>query len=259
MPYTLAHPGFTLPLKKKYASFFSTTGLVFGSIAPDFDIILRFSNQRMHIFQYGLHEILFLILPIAVASAIYFHLVIKNILIDYAPAPLREDLVKYKNQNILKNSAANWIRLVASALLAIFMHLGLDLLSHYDAFTFQINAMLYYQSLIIGYIVYYFAMYFPPLFFTGIGFYLLYYSIKKENIKTPQILQWTQNTYTRNFLLVYIVITIIFAAIKIGISGIEKKFMIDSVAISLTNGFLISFFATPSIFAILNRIRKQRG
>ena len=259
MPYTLAHPGFTLPLKKRYAAFFSTTGLVFGSIAPDFDIILRFSNQRMHIFQYGLREIIFLILPIAIASSIYFHLVIKNILIDYAPAALRENLVIYKNKNILKNTTTDWMRLILSALFAIFIHLGLDLLSHYDAFTFQLNAMLYYQSLIIGYIVYYFAMYFPPLFFTGAGFYLLYYSIKKENIRIPNAQQWVHAAATRLFLTVFIMVDLLFAVIKMGISGIEKKFMIDSIVISMTNGFLISFFVTPSIFAILNRIPKPRG
>jgi hypothetical protein len=96
LPYTFAHPGFTLPFKKLKPALFSTTGLIFGSIAPDYDIILRFTNSRFHILQYDLKSILCIIFPIAFFSAIYFHLVIRNVLIYVAPQNLKKHLEEYR-------------------------------------------------------------------------------------------------------------------------------------------------------------------
>jgi len=259
MPYTLTHPGFILPLKRVRPSLFSTTGLFFGSIAPDFDIILRFSNQRIHIFQYNLQEILLLILPISVAAGFYFQLLIKGILIEYAPQSLQVYLSAYKKSGIYDWGLLNWVRLILSSLLAIFMHLGLDLISHYDAYFFKINATTYFQSITAGEIAYYVSMYLPPLLFSFAGTYLTLQALRDASFPIPSISEYLIQKKTRIYLLTYILLTLFFSAIKIIISGIEHNFVIDSFVISITNGFLISFFVTPTIFALTNRVNFIRG
>ena len=259
MPYTLVHPGFTFPFKKSKTHLFSTTGLVFGSIAPDFDIIFRLSNQRIHIFQFTIIEILFLILPIAALSAVYYHLVIKDILIEFAPPSLRSDLFKYKNFSILSMSFTNWLKFAGSILFAILLHLFLDLISHYDAYYFKLNGIVFFQSLLAGEIVYYAAMYLPALFFSVLGFLLTLKALKETSIKIPSIISFIENTKTKKFILVFLILNFLFAIIKMMLNGFEEQFPIDSIVISFTNGFFISFFVTPTIFAVLNLLNKAGG
>lgn len=259
MPYTLAHPGFVLPLKKIKPEWFSTSGLVFGSIAPDFDIILRFTNPRMHIFQYTISEILFFILPIAVCSSVYFNLIIKPILLQYAPPSLKNSLSKYYALTVFKNTTNTWLKLITSSLLAIIIHLFLDLFSHYDAGIFKINAMYLYQSLIAGEITYYATLYLPGVFLSAIGFYLIIQALKENNIPIPTLNEIYENENTKQFVFVFIIVTIIFTFIKVFITGIENKFPIDSIVIHLTNGILISFFVTPTIFFIQQRIKTSNA
>lgn len=255
MPYTLAHPGFILPLKKLKPEWFSTSGLIFGSIAPDFDIILRFTNPRMHIFQYTINEILFFIFPIAVCSAIYFHLVIRPILIHYSPISLYSFLDQYKKMGFPFRSTTSWFRLFTSALFAIFFHLLMDLFSHYNAWYYKINAMYIYQSLIAGEIAYYLATYLPGIFLSALGFYLILKTFKENNIPIPSITEMKGNKNSMQFIYVYISVTIFFTFIKVFITGIENKFPIDSIIIHLTNGILISFFITPALFFVQRRLK----
>lgn len=257
MPYTFAHPGFALPLKKIKPGIFSSTGLIFGSITPDFDIILRFSNQRIHIFQYNLTDIFLIILPIAFISSIYFHLVIRNILIEYTPSILQNSIIKYKNYDFLNYLKKNSIKVILSILLAILLHLFLDLISHLDAYPFKVMGDTYFKSSMAGDIFYYIAIYLPPVLFTFAGFYLLF----KNITITPSLVSITKLILTeknsRNFILYYILITFIMSILKLSISGIEQQFIIDSFVISFTNGLIISFFVTPTIFAINKKINEH--
>ena len=83
MPYTFAHLGYIIPLKKKFQSYFSVLGLVFGSIVPDYDILFRFTENRFHLFQYDLHSVFVIILPLALVSTLYFDIFCKKIFIEY--------------------------------------------------------------------------------------------------------------------------------------------------------------------------------
>ncbi|MFN8295426.1 MAG: DUF4184 family protein [Chitinophagales bacterium] len=259
MPYTFAHPGFALPLKKLKTNVFCTTGLIFGSITPDYDIILRFSNQRLHIFQYNMRDIFLIILPIAFVSSIYFHLVIRNVLIDYAPTYLRNSLLKYKDYNYLNYLKKNSIKVILSIVLAILLHLFFDLISHLNAYPFKVIGESYFQSKTVGFIFYYMAIYLPPILFSIAGFYLIF-KIIKETSSLQQLLKLIlEEKKSRYFVLSFMLITIIVSFVKLAISGIDGQFVIDSFVISLTNGLIISFFFTPTIFAILKKINNHSG
>ena len=49
MPFTFAHPAIVLPLlKKKYSRYFSATGLIVGSMAPDFEAFIGFRKEKIY-------------------------------------------------------------------------------------------------------------------------------------------------------------------------------------------------------------------
>ena len=48
MPFTFSHPAIILPLKKLPKKYISMTGLIVGSIAPDFEYFLRMKSKYSH-------------------------------------------------------------------------------------------------------------------------------------------------------------------------------------------------------------------
>lgn len=260
MPYTFAHPGFTLPFKKRKPALFSTTGLIFGSIAPDYDIILRFTNSRFHILQYDLKSILCIIFPIAFFSAIYFHLVIRNVLIYVAPQNLKKHLKEYRTFDYILFLRENYVKVSFSILFAIYLHLFLDYITHWNAYLFKLYAQIYYgnNDFLPG-IFYYTAMYFPLIFFSLLGFYYMFTFLEKYKIRIADLKEGYDDKRMTGFYAAYIIITIVFTILKIRQTGIEKGFVFDSYILSLTNGLLISFYCTPLVFIISKKIRSGDG
>lgn len=257
MPYTLSHPGFILPFKKWQPQWFSATGFVFGSIAPDFDILLRLSNARFHLFDYSGYEILFLILPLAMLSGTYYHLVIRGVLLRQLPAVVRSRFNRGQHPTFKTRPALRGIRLAYSALAAILLHIFLDNISHWDAYPFKIYGWIYYNNFWAGIIYYYIALYAPVLLFSLGGILLILYYINPKNLPAQFVYAALKHPPLQRFTLVFGILTLLVAVLKITISGIEAGFYIDHIVISLTNGMLVSFFLTPTLYAL--RRRYDRG
>ena len=95
-------------------------------------------------------------------------------LIDYAPTSLLQFTLKYKGFNYLHYLKNNFVKVALSMMLAVFLHLFLDIISHLDAYPYRIIGEYLFNSEKAGHFFYYLAMYFPPVFFSITGFYLLY-------------------------------------------------------------------------------------
>lgn len=257
MPYTFVHPGFFYPLKQWKPHLFSTTGWIFGSIAPDYAFLLRLTNPRFHLFQYDWKTILFLIFPMALLSAVYFHVVIRNILMDAAPPRLQAQLNHYRNFNFLSHLRKNWFSVSTSILMAILLHLLLDLTVHFDAYTFQHIAWVFYMNYVVGIMYYYLAMYIPAITLSIAGAYFLYRWLFDEGFRIRNITELLTYHSSRKLLISFLVIAAIFGSIKILLTGIESGFAIDTLAIGGTNGMLISFFITPTLFYLRNYFRNN--
>jgi hypothetical protein len=257
MPFTFAHPGFTLPFKKWKPAWLSTTGLVFGSIAPDMDILLRLTNPRFHIFQYDLKCVFLNIFPIALLFSIYFHLVMRNILIDHLPRALYDRCEPYKNFQYLQFLKANILRVIISIFLAIYLHLFLDMISHWNAAAFRVYGGMMYQSLIVSLVYYYISIYVPALIFTIVGFYLLLH-YNKLALKDISGSTWAalRDPEKIAFYILFILLAVLIAFVKTFFTGIEKSFPADSLIINLTNGCMISGILTPTLFFLRNKLFK---
>ena len=180
-------------------------------------------------------------------------------LIDYAPTSLLQFTLKYKGFNYLHYLKNNFVKVALSMMLAVFLHLFLDIISHLDAYPYRIIGEYLFNSEKAGHFFYYLAMYFPPVFFSITGFYLLYKTMNEAVVLLPFLKAILFEKKSRNFIMYFIVFTIILGLIKLKITGIEDHFFIDSLVISLTNGLMISFFVTPTIFFLINKIKTLHG
>lgn len=245
MPFTFAHIGFILPFKK-WTKSFSITGLVFGSITPDYDILFRFTKIRFHVFQYDIKTILFLIFPISVLSAILFHVVCRNILISNLPNIISNNYMKYREFNFLIYIKTHYFRFTISILFAILLHLLLDYFCHIlDASLVRDFFYKKTQNIILSKLGFMIGIYFLPVVFSLIGGLLVYNHFKNE------LIYLTINLKNKSKILFWILIvffTLFFSNLKLMLTEIEYNFYLDYFVISITSSFIFSVYLTCFLY-----------
>ena len=117
-----------LPLINKKWKKLSSTGLIIGSIAPDFEGFILPSRQKIlsHIWP----GMVFFDLPMGLFIAIVFHVVVKQPLLDNMPKPWQERFWWSREQNWLAYLRKNIIIVIVSLFIGIFSHLLWDGCTH---------------------------------------------------------------------------------------------------------------------------------
>lgn len=135
MPFTFSHPFIILPLKGLKSNWFSLTGLIVGSIAPDFEYFIKMEGER----EYG-HTLLGLFwfdLPLAVVLAFVFHAIIKPPLMDNMPGFLKRRFSRFKDFNWYAYFKTNWLIICLSILIGSLSHLFLDSFTNANGYFVQ--------------------------------------------------------------------------------------------------------------------------
>ena len=257
MPFTFAHTGYILPVKKKWIAYFSTSGLVFGSLAPDYDILFRFSENRFHLFQYDMFSIFFYIYPLALLSAVYFHLCCQTILSEHLPLFLRNKVSSFLSINIISELRKHFIKISFSILFAIFLHLFLDMLCHIlDAWSVKMFVLTITKNIEMANIFYGLAIYLLPVLFSLYGFYLLW---KYITDKDRSIASYKLTKKQLRFWLLVVFLAVGISILKLVIFRLQDEdFWVDQMIISLTSSFMLSFYLICFYSYISDRMRKTK-
>lgn len=238
MPYTLVHPFFLFPLKSKIKKL-PLSAIFIASIAPDFDILFRITDTRIHIFQFTIKEILLLILPLSFVIWLAYEYVLKSIIISVFPF-----------LSNAKEDSKNIIVVLLSMLVSIMLHLFLDVISHWDAFSLSMLVGWNSGNKILAAFFYLYALYGNAILFSAVGFYFLYrYYFGKINWN------YKLNMIQKKYLILYSIITLMFFIIKYSFAFSERNFFIDIIIINFTSALIFSFFATPAFYFILQKIK----
>lgn len=128
MPFTFSHPAIVLPLLRVSPRWFSATGIVVGSLTPDFEYFLR---MRMY-GEYGhsLPGIVFFCLPIGLLLAFAFHNIVRDTLFENLPHFLRSRLIPFTTFDWNRYFRNNWYVVIASILLGAASHIFWDAFTH---------------------------------------------------------------------------------------------------------------------------------
>jgi hypothetical protein len=128
MPFTFSHPAIVLPLVRKSKHWFSTTGLVIGSLTPDFEYFMRMrmDSRISHTFQ-GL--ILF-DLPLGLLLGFIFHNIVRNKLYDNLPGLLKVRVHHFRHFNWNAYFISHWGIVIVSVLVGAASHLFWDGFTH---------------------------------------------------------------------------------------------------------------------------------
>ena len=124
MPFTFSHPAIVLPLALYKPRWFSVTGLVVGSMTPDFLYFIKMDGSED--FGHTLAGIFLFDLPVSYLLAIAFHRWVRNPFLVHLPAPLDRNYAGYLAFDFGRTLKVNWFVFPLSVLLGAFSHIGWD-------------------------------------------------------------------------------------------------------------------------------------
>lgn len=245
MPFTLVHPAFVLPFYNRIKAYCIPVALIAGSLVPDYDIVFRFTETRFHLFSFSLYSVFGVLLPLALLTVFFYTYVLRDFMLEKCP-PLIQQIAMNIPSFVVKNSLRTYMLLIANIVAAIYFHLFLDLISHYDAWTvMQFVKMYMTDNESILQMAYWGSIYLPQLIFMIIGLYILF-------INFHQYLEYFNvKDFLDKKLWVYYALAFIITMIKVWLSGgIQKEYGIDVIIIALFGGFTLAFAILASIFRL---------
>lgn len=145
MPFTFSHPAIILPLRKVSKTKLSFTGLIIGSITPDFEYFITMKMQRTH--GHELSSFLWFNLPICIVIAILYHAIVKKPLINSLPHFLYCRLNQFKNVEWFSYLKKYWFVFIYSCFIGVFSHLFWDSFTHDNGIFGRSPAFLKYTIL----------------------------------------------------------------------------------------------------------------
>ncbi len=129
MPFTLAHPIYIAPLKHLSPKYVSATGLILGSMAPDFEYFLMLEPYR----SLG-HSIIGLFLqaiPLSIILAFLFHNVVKESAAQHLPSICQLDRRASNRLGVWSlRSLHDWMIFIISVIIGFLSHVTLDAFTH---------------------------------------------------------------------------------------------------------------------------------
>ncbi len=131
MPFTFAHPAIVIPLKR-WLKPLSLTGLVAGSIAPDFEFFLKMKvseNIGHHWFGIFTFDV-----PFSLLICYLYHQFIRNTFINNLPGWFQSRMLGLQKFNWKIYFYKNKNQIFISILIGIFSHLFWDSFTHFDGF-----------------------------------------------------------------------------------------------------------------------------
>lgn len=191
MPFTAAHPAIILPLINR--KIFSATGLIVGSISPDFEYF--FKARVSGIYGHTVAGIFYFDLPVCFLIAFLFHELIKDSFISNLPAFLQRRLSNVRSFDFRNYFKSKYYIFVLSALLGAGSHVLWDSFTHNGTF-FVKNLSFYQGSYIpfqgVNYPLWYALQHIST--FTGLTLLVMFILFmpedKERELDSPKILYW---------------------------------------------------------------------
>jgi len=128
MPFTFSHPAIVLPLKKIAGETLSLTGLIIGSLTPDFEYFIRMSVRS--IYSHTVFGLFWFDLPFGLLLTFIYHLVVRDPLISQLPEILNRKLSTFKYFDWLAYFKQNWVIVLVSILIGAASHIFWDDFTH---------------------------------------------------------------------------------------------------------------------------------
>lgn len=128
MPFTFSHPAIVLPLTYLPRQWFSLTGLVIGSLTPDFEYFLRMRIKSNY--SHTIDGLFWFDLPLGLLLVFIFHNIVRNSLFDNLPTILKSRFSAFRQFDWNGHFQKNWLVVIISILIGAASHILWDSFTH---------------------------------------------------------------------------------------------------------------------------------
>lgn len=139
MPFTPAHPAIILPFIR--SRYFSATGLIIGSMSPDFEYFFKMSVNSEH--SHSKAGIFYFDLPVTIVLALLFHQVVKNNLFGNLPLFFQKRFQDTWHFDFLNYLKKHWWIFLLSAIAGAASHIFWDSFTHNNRYFVRLFSSLY--------------------------------------------------------------------------------------------------------------------
>lgn len=237
MPFTPAHPAIVLPLLKIDKRYVSATGLVVGSVVPDFEYFFKMHVSGEH--GHTLAGIFYFDLPVAILLSLVYHEVMKRNFISNLPGFLQRRFIRFRSFEFLPYLKKYPLVILASMLVGIASHLFWDSFTHNGGYFTKVLPIYRYAVPFQGakYPMFYALQHFSTLF--GLGVVLVTVAMMKPDdtipVRKPTFNYW-------------------FAAIGISGTILALRFLIDNSSMNLGNFVVSTIMASCTALVLIGFI-----
>ena len=245
MPFTFSHPAIVLPLTYLSNKWISLTGLVIGSLTPDFEYFLRMKIKSNY--SHTIDGLFWFDLPLGLLLAFIFHNIVRDSLFRNLPTILKSRFSTFRNFDWNGHFKRKWFVVTTSILIGAGSHILWDSFTHDHGYfvetipalqnsveflggQIQILKILQHSSTLLGGLLIAFSIYKLP--------------INKSEKEKFNFKYWTLITVTT---LTVIVVRLLY--------GLELK-QYGNVVVTAISGGLLSLILTP---LILNKRKIKTG
>lgn len=135
MPFTFSHPAIVLPVTCLPKKYYSLSGLIFGSMTPDFEYFIRMKDYSKY--SHTWDGLFWFDVPLGLILIFIFHNVVRNILIGYLPFSLNIRFSSFAKFNWNKYFRHNIIVVLISLVVGIASHIFWDSFTHSTGYFFH--------------------------------------------------------------------------------------------------------------------------
>jgi hypothetical protein len=135
MPFTFSHPAIVLPLTFLPRQWFSLTGLVIGSLTPDFEYFLRMKIKSNY--SHTIDGLFWFDLPLGILLAFLFHNIVRYQLFKNLPTILKSRFSGFSQFDWNGHFKRNWFVVTISILIGAASHIFWDSFTHDQGYFVQ--------------------------------------------------------------------------------------------------------------------------
>lgn len=248
MPFTFSHPAIVLPLAYLPKKWFSLTGLIIGSMTPDFEYFIRMRIQSNY--SHTLSGLFWFDLPLAILLAFIFHDIIRDKLFKNLPLMLKSRVMQFTKFNWNAYFRQNWFVVIVSILIGAASHIFWDSFTHDNGYfierlpALQGSAELFGKQIPILKILQHSS--------TFLGAIVIVCAIAK--LSADKDVQ--RNISLRYWAMVF-AITLVIIAIRL-LSGLDYR-LFGHLLVTTISGFMIGLVATSFMLKRLNSNQLHSG
>jgi hypothetical protein len=240
MPFTFSHPAIVLPLKINPKSALSLTGLVAGSVTPDFEYFIRMKGESIYSHTFG--GIFWFDLPLGLLLTFIYHNIVRNAFITNLPPILNNRLNNFKSFNWIEYFKRNWFMVLVSIVIGAASHLFWDSFTHPTGYFVERSKLLQSSTTIFKGRVHLFTI--LQHLSSLIGGVIVLWAIFSLKSKPS-----AQSDKKARYWLSVSVITLIILVIRF-FAGLNFHLYTD-ILITLISAFLISLIITPLAYKLI--------